>query len=76
MRSRVQDPWALMQQLLLTDKLAKLADVRSHVVMALRHLDGWVPLAALVPNPMVHSSCCACAQLAAATPAPQPCKFL
>lgn len=43
----------MLEATLLTEKVSKLADVRSHVIMAQEHFQGWIPIAPLLGNASV-----------------------
>ena len=49
----VQDAWSLVNELLVSLYRLKSKDVRAQICLATWHLDGWIPIAAILTNPMV-----------------------
>eukprot|EP00892_Ulva_mutabilis_P000362 jgi/Ulvmu1/10326/UM061_0009.1 len=55
--SSQQTAWSVFESALLTEKVSKLADIRSHVIMAQEHFQGWIPIAPLLGNAFVAKYC-------------------
>ena len=49
----LQDAWSLVNELLVSLYRLKSKDVRAQICLATWHLDGWIPIAAILTNPMV-----------------------